>query len=1053
MQCLAPHLKEPKHIKHVVCLLLPFLDRMLLVSENEDMEARRRFRVVEAIKEKRPSNCTLLYTLLDYLASAMLCLARKLYDKDLYCRLICLLATEGMNSHFSVIYFLHFECPNKCEVAVQQMIKCAQRGSVIHSDVFDEVARLVDAKQLKQTDYKKATLYFEHALIPLFAAYCRQSHDFSFITEEHVRLLRRIATTSISLAQQAILFLSLYTSHKGLSSLTSCFSKEFIQQLSDKNPFITPQLLLLLAQLMEPTEQSFQYFCEQFLRSLHYASAIPVCLKAISVFLRQITEDETKARINAMVEKKIVAPHAVVDASPFLKLLSYNPVFFSSTITKLTRCEDAVLTPKLPHMGFITFCELVLPFSRRNDEYFTYLFKEYLNTSSTLFSLLHRKSCAQMLKYIARQPVTIDGDRLCDAVDAYDALKKRQGARKSAVGERSASFYSLFSRKVLLDVMVMVMEQGQERLRVQNGQRLLRFVQELVAFVDHNGAFAVLSRFLSCPSRPLSSPLVFPDIADEALQNQCIVLLLTVIASSVVSVAGVAGQPQQNCLWRHVHLAAVLLQKCSGVQADAAAQFTEVVKQVATAYVKAERARRSEQFSPLSQPESCLPSVPYAHFFSSQRSISFKSLFGSYKVSSFAGTELSYALFTLLSQPALLPSLFILVRQDVIPLVLTLLKEEGMVVHTHTLLQTLRDYITIPGIRLTPDETAAVLHQMARLAELPPILENQYALQLVARITQTLESTVLASSPSHAQPSLDSLLKQAVSASPAVRENALQQLKLRLPAGLFARLDALFASQFARLGKEQWLPLLAFVLLDAVAEGEVSLADPAFLLPSLAYPLNRRGEYEIMVRGELHDWEVKKEAILFIERVNASLAAIASCKPAALFTALEDVLFLDSVITEKWGCWGVLKSRLLLQLLPCVFSMPAARPLLPKIEAFLCSDACHASFPFYHSFSLQPLWFSYRSHFPVSPFLLSSSPSLLPQFNPVQLLLEGLFSSSTVPVFARETLLFVATQYGCSDLVSFFLTRFIPQLNDVEDVPWHLCLYDVYVGVERASEA
>ena len=136
-----------------------------------------------------------------------------------------------------------------------------------------------------------------------------------------------------------------------------------------------------------------------------------------------------------------------------------------------------------------------------------------------------------------------------------------------------------------------------------------------------------------------------------------------------------------------------------------------------------------------------------------------------------------------------------------------------------------------------------------------------------------------------------------------------------------------------------------------------------------------------------------------------------------------------------------------------MFSIPASRPLLPRIEAFLCSDACNASFPFYHSFSLQPLWFSYRSHFPVSPFLLSSSPSLLPQFNPVQLLLEGLFSSSTVPVFARETLLFVATQYGCSDLVSFFLTRFIPQLNDVEDVPWHLCLYDVYVGVERASEA
>lgn len=607
MQCLAPHLKEPKHIKHVVCLLLPFLDRMLLVSENEDMEARRRFRVVEAIKEKRPTNCTLLYTLLDYLASAMLCLARKLYDKDLYCRLICLLATEGMNSHFSVIYFLHFECPNKCEAAVQQMIKCARRRSVTHSDVFGEVARLVDAKQLKQTDYKKATLYFEHALIPLFAAYCRQSHDFSFITDDHVRLLRRIATTSISLAQQAILFLSLYTSHKGLSSLTSCFSKEFIQQLGEKNPFIMPQLLLLLAQLMEPTEQSFQYFCEQFLRSLHYASAMPVCLKAISVFLRQITEDETKARINAMVEKKIVAPHAVQDASPFLRLLSYNPVFFSSTITKLTCCEDAVLASKLPHAGFIAFCELALPFSRRNDEYFAYLFKEYLNTSSTLFSLLHRKCCAQMLKYIARQPVTVDGDRLCDALDAYDELKKRQEARKSA------AFYSLGSRKVLLDVMVMVMEQGPQKLRVQHGQRLLRFVQELVAFVDHNSAFAVLNRFLSCPPHSLSSPLVFPDIADEAVQNQCIVLLLTEIASSLASVASLAGQPQQKeCLWRHVHLAAVLLQKCAGVQAAAAAQFTEVVKQVATAYVKAERARRSEQFSPLSQPESYLPSAPYA---------------------------------------------------------------------------------------------------------------------------------------------------------------------------------------------------------------------------------------------------------------------------------------------------------------------------------------------------------------------------------------------------------------------------------------------------------
>lgn len=128
-------------------------------------------------------------------------------------------------------------------------------------------------------------------------------------------------------------------------------------------------------------------------------------------------------------------------------------------------------------------------------------------------------------------------------------------------------------------------------------------------------------------------------------------------------------------------------------------------------------------------------------------------------------------------------------------------------------------------------------------------------------------------------------------------------------------------------------------------------------------------------------------------------------------------------------------------------SSPDARQLFPSIEAFLCSDVCCASFPFYHSFSLHSLWYSYRSHFPLPYFLLSSSPSLTPQLNPVQTLLEGLFSSATVPIFSREALLFFVTQYGCFELVSYLLTRFIPQLNDVEDIPWRLCLYDVYVGV------
>ena len=41
----------------------------------------------------------------------------------------------------------------------------------------------------------------------------------------------------------------------------------------------------------------------------------------------------------------------------------------------------------------------------------------------------------------------------------------------------------------------------------------------------------------------------------------------------------------------------------------------------------------------------------------------------------------------------------------------------------------------------------------------------------------------------------------------------------------------------------------------------------------------------------------------------------------------------------------------------------------------------------------------------------------------------------------------IATQYGCYELIEYFLTMFIPQLNDEEEIPWQLCLYDVYVGL------
>lgn len=134
-----------------------------------------------------------------------------------------------------------------------------------------------------------------------------------------------------------------------------------------------------------------------------------------------------------------------------------------------------------------------------------------------------------------------------------------------------------------------------------------------------------------------------------------------------------------------------------------------------------------------------------------------------------------------------------------------------------------------------------------------------------------------------------------------------------------------------------------------------------------------------------------------------------------------------------------------MEMVPHVFALPSIRSIYPKIESFLCSDQCLASFPFYTSLSLDALCFSHRSSL-LAPSSLLSSCSSQPRFNPVQLLLEGALSATSIPLFSKESLLFIATQYGCYELIEYFLTMFIPQLNDEEEIPWQLCLYDVYVG-------
>ena len=133
------------------------------------------------------------------------------------------------------------------------------------------------------------------------------------------------------------------------------------------------------------------------------------------------------------------------------------------------------------------------------------------------------------------------------------------------------------------------------------------------------------------------------------------------------------------------------------------------------------------------------------------------------------------------------------------------------------------------------------------------------------------------------------------------------QLQTLLPAKPVERLDALFSSQFRSLGKEQWQCLLAFTL----------LADPAFQGCSLAYPLNRKGEYEVMVgqdgqaeKGEYEvvvgqSWQVEKGVLDFVTKTNAILAEYRSVSPAALFRLLEDVVFVDEAVVEKWIVYGM----------------------------------------------------------------------------------------------------------------------------------------------------
>lgn len=97
-----------------------------------------------------------------------------------------------------------------------------------------------------------------------------------------------------------------------------------------------------------------------------------------------------------------------------------------------------------------------------------------------------------------------------------------------------------------------------------------------------------------------------------------------------------------------------------------------------------------------------------------------------------------YSLFTSLELPLKVPSLLQFVHKEYLALLLSLLEEEGLVVHTHSLLQLLLQLVTYQRETLTKPECDAILERVTYLANLPPMLKNQFALQTAVQIMQIL---------------------------------------------------------------------------------------------------------------------------------------------------------------------------------------------------------------------------------------------------------------------------------------------------------------------------
>lgn len=353
---------------------------------------------------------------------------------------------------------------------------------------------------------KVGALFFEHSLIPLFASYCRQSHDFSFITPQHVDLLCKCVRVYPSLSQQAILFLSLYVSHKGLSVLPPTMTKELLVKRAAQNEFIAPHLLLLLTQMMEPTEDSFLYFCDQYLRARKFPSTIPICLKAIKdcccsascscVVLSHITDDEIKGRINRMVQA-LIRKRRVVDKYALFRVLRCNPVFFSNTIMQLTQFEDELLVRDVR----IDYCELVIPFSRRANEFFVFLLVQYLQLALSSDTLILSKRYALILKYIASKNVVIEGDQLFLALDKLidsQGWNQAQNARERPVLNEKQKIKSIWVMK-LMDAVVMVLQHDVGRLRITNRNHVVAACQILLEFIGSaDGTFIILNEVVTC---------------------------------------------------------------------------------------------------------------------------------------------------------------------------------------------------------------------------------------------------------------------------------------------------------------------------------------------------------------------------------------------------------------------------------------------------------------------------------------------------------------------------------------------------------------------------